>query len=313
MSVATKIGTRLIRITNALINFSLLLIILLLLAFGCYTVWDSGQVYGAASFSRYEKFKPTTEDGGKSFEDLQAINPDVFAWLTVYGTNIDYPIVQGKDNIKYVNTSAEGRHSLSGAIFLDYRTSSDFSDFSSILYGHHMETATMFGEIGLFHENTYFSARKYGTLYYGGKEHGLEFFAFVHADAYDGSVFRVKVTDEDEKQEYLDLLAKIAMHTRGDVPVTIDDRIVLLSTCSSNSTNGRDILVGKITQTVHDNPFVLEQPNNPVAIPVIDELSDSWTNADLPIKIGVVALLLSLILLLILVICRKKKSNKGDE
>jgi len=306
MSIAAKAGIRIIRIANGLVNTFVLIVILLLLAFGCYTMWDSGQVYGAASFSHYEMFKPTAESGDKPFKELQDKNSDVFAWLTVYGTNIDYPVVQGKDNIKYVNTSVEGKHSLSGAIFLDYRSSPDFSDFSSILYGHYMDAAAMFGEIGMFSNEEYFDARKYGTLYYDGQERGLEFFAFIHADAYDNSVFRVKVTGEDEQQAYLQLLIETAMHTRDDVAVTIDDRIVLLSTCSSTSTNGRDILVGKITETIYDNPFAKEETKPHMAIPVIDELNDSWMQANLWIKITIIVLPCILVLLVILMIFKKK-------
>jgi len=306
MSIAAKAGIRVIRIANGLINTFVLIVILLLLAFGCYTLWDSGQVYGAANSRHYEMFKPTAENGDKPFKELQAINPDVFAWLTVYGTNIDYPVVQGKDNIKYVNTSAEGKHSLSGAIFLDYRSSPDFSDFSSILYGHYMDASAMFGEIGMFSDEDYFNARKYGTIYYGGQEHGLEFFAFLHADAYDNSVFRVKVTGEDEQQAYLQLLMEMAMHTRADVPVTIDDRIVLLSTCSSDSTNGRDILIGKIIEEIYDNPFAKEETKPPMAIPVIDELNDSWMQASLLIKALIIGLPCILVLLMLLMIFKKK-------
>ncbi|MCL2200338.1 MAG: class B sortase [Oscillospiraceae bacterium] len=306
MNIAAKAGIRAIRIANGLINTVVLIVILLLLAFGCYTVWDSGQVFGAASFTHYEMFKPTAENNAKAFKELQAINSDVFAWLTVYGTNIDYPVVQGADNIKYVNTSAEGRHSLSGAIFLDYRSRADFSDFSSILYGHHMEAAAMFGEIGLFSAWDYFDARKYGTLYFDGQEHGLEFFAFVHADAYDNSVFRVRVTGEDEQEAYLGLLMEMAMHTRKDVSVTIDDRIVLLSTCSADSTNGRDILIGKIVETIHSDPFAVETTAPLIAIPVIDELGGSWVQADLWVKIVLVALPCVLVLLVILMIFKKK-------
>ncbi|MCG4817374.1 class B sortase, partial [Collinsella aerofaciens] len=79
-----------------------------------------------------------TAEGGLSFEQLKELNPEVFGWLTVYGTNIDYPVTQGKDNWKYVNTNALGEYSLSGAIFLDYTNRKDFQDFNSILYGHHM-------------------------------------------------------------------------------------------------------------------------------------------------------------------------------
>jgi len=282
-------------------------LVLLLLAFGSYAIWDSGQVHSAASSKQYERYHPTAENDGPSFQDLQARNPDVFAWLTVYGTNIDYPVVQGQNNIKYVNTDARGRHSLSGAIFLDARSGPNFSDFSSILYGHHMENRVMFGEIALFSGKSYFEARRYGMLYIEGREHGLEFFAFVHADAYDTAVFRNQITEPEEQQMYLELLMQMAIHTRPDVPVTIDDRIVLLSTCSPNATNGRDILIGKITDTVSHDPFRTETADRITAIPGIDTLPGMWIGAGLWVQIGIAIPAFLLILLASILICTKKR------
>ena len=308
MSTPTKVGKKIVWIMNELINIFVLLVILLLLTFSCYAIWDSGQVHSAASSANYEIYKPTIETETASFADLRAINPDVFAWLTVYGTNIDYPVVQGDDNIKYVNTDAKGNHSLSGAIFLDYRSGPNFSDFSSILYGHHMENQVMFGEISLFTDKSYFDARRYGALYIDGQEHGLEFFAFVHADAYDFDVFRVKIIEPEEKQAYLDLLTEQAIHLRADVPVTTEDRIILISTCSSDSTNGRDILVAKITDSAQPDPFEeVQAPSIPRTIQTIDELSDIWTQTPQWIKISIIVMPLLLILLILTLTYTRRK------
>jgi sortase B len=252
-----KIGKKAIRTADRVVNIIVMFAIILFLAIGCYSLWDSGKVYDAADVTRYEVYKPSTEDDGRSFSELQAINPEVTAWLTVYGTNIDYPVAQGDDNIKYVNTNAEGNYSISGAIFLDSRCSGDFSDFSSILYGHHMEKEAMFGELGLFMNKSYFDTHKYGSLYYGGQYRGLEFFAFLRADAYDGTVFKTKIEGDENRDEYLNTLLDMAEHT-SDIQVTPQDKIILLSTCSPSSTNGRDILVGKITDKLYNNPFRTE-------------------------------------------------------
>jgi sortase B len=314
MSAAVKLKA--IRLTNKAMNMLMVLVVLLLLAFGSYAMWDSKQVYQAADAARYEIYKPTEEDGGLSFKELQAINPEVFAWLTVYGTHIDYPVVQGSDNMKYVNTNAEGLYSLSGAIFLDNRASKDFSDFSSILFGHHMEKSTMFGEIGSFADKSYFDARKYGMLYYDGQEHGLEFFAFVHTDAYDGTVFRANVGPE-MRQAYLDTLLSKALHTR-DIQVTADDRIVLLSTCSASSTNGRDILVARITDNAYDDPFEMEETDTIGSLLKVDGLPGLW--ARIPPWLQIILLCTPFILLCLLLLSliknrrhSQRKSQRGDE
>ena len=242
---AELMGRSVIKIINGIVNYTVLVIIVLLIGFAGYALWDSKQIYQAADKSLYTVYKPTAADEGKSFKELQAINTEVFAWLTVYGTNIDYPVTQGPDNMKYVDTDAEGRYSLSGAIFLDYENSRDFSDFNSILYGHHMAKKAMFGEIGEFANRNIFDSRKYGNLYFDDKDHDIEFFAFVHCDAYDREVFTSNVAGEEDRQAYLDGLLEKAIYTR-DIGVTVKDQIILLSTCSSSSTNGRDILIGQI-------------------------------------------------------------------
>ena len=237
-----------IRGMDIFINFCLLIVVIAVLAFAAYALWDSAQVHRDADKSHYEVYKPTNENKGKTFAELISINREVIAWLTVFNTNIDYPVTQTVDNMKYVNTNAEGRYSLSGAVFLDYRNPGDFSDFNNILYGHNMDKRTMFGEVGEFADSDFFDTNKYGNLYFNGRNHGIEFFAFVHTDAYNGNVFW-PIVPEELRQEYLDCLMEDALQTR-DIGVTTDDNLILLSTCSPNSTNGRDILIGRITDRV---------------------------------------------------------------
>jgi len=257
---ANTIGRKTIYFMNQTVNIAVLTIVMLLISFAGYALWDSNQLHFAADKSHYAIYKPSIKDGGKSFKELQALNAEVIAWLTVYGTNIDYPVTQGHDNMKYVNTNAEGLYSLSGSIFLDHNNSRVFIDFNSILYGHHMEKKAMFGEIGEFAKKDIFDSHTYGNLYFNEKNYGIETFAFIHTDAYDFSIFHANVGD-DNRQAYLDNLLAKAMYTR-DIGVTIYDHIILLSTCSSTSTNGRDILVGRITEETHEDPYFDEGNND---------------------------------------------------
>jgi sortase B len=257
---ADKIGVKAIKVVNSIVNVMTLTIIVLLLAFAGYALWDSNQIYQTADKAHYAIYKPSIVDEGKSFKELQAINAEVFAWLSIYGTNIDYPVTQGPDNMKYVNTNAEGLYSLSGSIFLDHENSKDFSDFNNIVYGHHMEKKAMFGEIGNFSDRNVFDLHRYGNLYFDGENHGIEFFAFIHTDAYDSAVFTPNVTGE-KRQECLDNLLANAVY-KQDIGITTKDHIILLSTCSSSSTNGRDILIGRITEEVYKDTTIQAETND---------------------------------------------------
>jgi len=80
--------------------------------------------------------------------DMSSINPDYVGWIRVEGTGVDYPMVQGADNEKYLNITFTGVRNPSGAIFLDSRTIGGFSGFT-LVHGHNMRDGSMFG--GLYH------------------------------------------------------------------------------------------------------------------------------------------------------------------
>lgn len=214
--------------------------------------WDSAQISQQAESSLYETYRPTDDD--LSFEELRKLNPEVFGWLSVYGTHIDYPLVQGKDNIKYVNTDAKGNFALSGSIFLDARNNKSFQDINNILYGHHMEKKTMFGELSSFSNKDYFEKHQYGTIYYDDKWHGIEFFAFLHADAYDSILYNPKIDGEVGRKSYQNYVKSHAMNYR-EIQLENNDHYVILSTCTSDSTNGRHILVGRLTENIYKDSF----------------------------------------------------------
>ncbi len=250
MKKKISFGRRAIRLVDQLINTALFVVLVVMLVYGGYSLWDSKQVFASADPRQYSEFKPGGEEEGEdslSFSELQRLNPDVFGWLTVYGTHIDYPIVQGEDNMEYVSTDAKGEYCMSGAIFLDYRAQKDFTDFNNIFYGHHMAENAMFGDIGRFIEEDYFLQRLYGNLYFDGENHGIEFFAFLEADAYDKEVFASPIANEKQQQAFLENLLEKAMYTR-EIGVTTEDRLVLLSTCASSATNGRHLLVGRVVE-----------------------------------------------------------------
>ena len=285
---------------DIIIGILVLTAILLALAFAGYALWDSEQVHNQADKSMYTVYKPTVENEGKTFMELRELNDEVIAWLTVYDTNIDYPITQANDNMKYVTTNAEGRYSLSGSVFLDYRNSSGFTDFNSIIYGHNMDKKTMFGEIGYFEDEKFFDLHEYGNLYFDGADHGVEFFAFIHTDAYNSGIFWPNVP-EDKRQEYLNDLLDEALNFR-DVGVTISDRIVLLATCSPVTTNGRDILVGRIT----DLSYIVED------VEIVEPQSPDQTRI-LARPIHVVPFLLKTLLAIMLVLRFRNTHNRSTK
>lgn len=236
-----RVFEKAVRLCNSLLNACILLILACVVGYCGFVLWDTYMVGLEASNQVYEKYKPSLENT-LSFEDLQAINPEVVGWLELEGTNIDYPITQGEDNLKYVNMSAEGEYSLSGSLFLDYRNSLSPVDPVSIVYGHDMVDDKMFGGLVRYKSIEYAEKHSMGSLYLGGEFYTLSVMAFLETDAYDTSVYNAGVSRGDLDAYY----NKILERSVTTLPVNFDarkDSLLLLSTCSSEETNGRDVVI----------------------------------------------------------------------
>ena len=161
------LAARIVRGADRILTGLLIVLLTMILAYACFALWDTWRIYnGAGVDESLLQYKPELNaDNGDSFEELMALNPDVCAWLSIEGTHIDYPVVQGTDNVTYVNTDVYGAFSLSGSIFLDYRNAPDFTDSYSLIYGHHMDGEVMFGELAYFLEQAYFEEYPTGFLY----------------------------------------------------------------------------------------------------------------------------------------------------
>lgn len=244
----------LVRIANGIVNVVILLLAVLLIGYGVFSIWDNNRILNQASAKSYETYRPAEEKDSPSFAQLQAMNPDVLGWISIYGTGIDYPLVQGKDNDEYLNRDIDGSFRLSGSIFLDSTNARDFSDFNTIIYGHHMVKDRMFGDLDKFTDQSFFDSHRYGSLYYGGRMHGLEIFAMVEADAYDFELYNPQVGESaGARQSYLDQVLRKASWSR-ECGVGPGDHVVMLSTCAGN-TNGRYVVFARITDTVPKNSF----------------------------------------------------------
>ena len=244
-------------LSRAVDNIVLLtLLVCLLVSIWAFT--DSRMVTAAASPTKYETYKPTSEEGRKSFAELQAMNSDVIGWLTIYGTSIDYPIVKAQDNNwEYLSKNPEGEWESSGSLFVDYRSDPHFQDFNTIIHGHHMANHVMFGDLDLFTGRTYFNEHQYANLYFDGANHGLEIFAVMTIDAYHPVASTVAAQGE-AREELLRRIWTEAVNTR-DVSVTADDHIVVMTTCNLGETNGRYTLVAKLLDHEVANPFPEEE------------------------------------------------------
>jgi len=173
---------------------------------------------------------------GIDLAELRATNSDVVGWITIPGTPLSYPLMQGTDNQYYLNHTWKKTKSAVGAIYLDYRNSDDMSDFNSIIYGHRMSDSSMFNCLRHYSDQSYFE--EHPSIYIVTDEGVLryEIFAAYEADAVSGHTYRLGLVEEEGQQAYINYCSR-----RSGIEIDVipepGDHIITLSTCVSPGGN----------------------------------------------------------------------------
>ena len=239
------------RVGNRILSIMAGILILLMLSYGMYSLWDTYKIY-ANSFADEEllKFRPTDDgEDNPTLKDLKKLNPDVKAWIQVPKTNIDYPVVQGQDDMEYINKNVYGEFELSGAIFLSCLNKDDFSDPYNLVYGHNMKNGGMFADVADFTNKEYFETHQKGKLYLTDATRKIRFFACMKVTAADAKIYHPDGYRKENLKDLLDYIQANAVQYR-DVNVADENSLIALSTCSEAETNGRVVLIGNLERKV---------------------------------------------------------------
>lgn len=270
--------------TGSAVSIAVIVAAVLGFACGAYALWDANDVITSALSEKYDEYKPEAE--GLGFAQLKEMNPEVCGWISIYGTAIDYPVVHGEDNEKYLKTGATGEYSLSGAVFIDKDNDRHFTDFNTIIYGHNMAGNAMFGDVSDYKDESFYLGHQTGNLYLEpdadgkGRDYGLKVLAFVEADAYLSGLYETDISDRQGKAAFLKEAESSAVYKSGDergadiscasttpngpgkligsigrFDIYGKDHLVMLSTCTSNVTNGRHVLICLLTDKVFEDPY----------------------------------------------------------
>lgn len=244
-----------LKAANALFSFIVIASLSLTAAYAGYALWDNNRIYTAAEDVQADmiKLKPhINEDGGASFEELLAVNSDVCAWVTLDNTGIDYPVLQGSDNLSYINTDVYGNFALAGSIFLDSRNDKTFHEPYALLYGHHMEEHRMFGDLDLYKDEKFFAENRTGTLILPDRTYDLEIISCLLLSASEDSIFDPTLW-EDDIEGLLRFTKEQSLHTNEDVLNWLEyeaenPQILALTTCASDYTDARTIVLAAMKQ-----------------------------------------------------------------
>lgn len=218
-----------------------------LIVYSGYVVYDTNYIEKQA-FNSVDllQYRPAIiDDAGAALDanTLASINPDYRGWLTMYDTNIDYPVMQAEDDVYYVSHDIYRRASLSGAIYMAAANSRDARDNYNLLYGHHMDNGSMFGGLDLYAEPDYLDAHRRGILVAESDVYDLRVFALARTDAYEGVIYSAGNRMEGVLHYLRHPDGKKTEVLYFDEAELGDARqIMALSTCASDETNGRLVL-----------------------------------------------------------------------
>lgn len=209
---------------------------------------DDGENANAEGDSSKSKKKETKTDDFQApkvdFDELKDINSDIIGWIKVQGTVINYPIVQGDDNTYYLKKTFEKQSNYSGAIFMDYLNAPDFSSDNTVLYGHNLKTGEMFGGLQKYEKKDYLKEHKYIWVITPEYNKKYEIFASYKTDE-RSEVYTLEFNSFEDMDGYF-RLAKENSYFSSDSILLQDDKILTLSTCVSDSEEGRRVVQAKL-------------------------------------------------------------------
>ncbi|MGN1314580.1 MAG: class B sortase [Lachnospiraceae bacterium] len=184
------------------------------------------------------------------YKKLYSQNKSLIGWLKIDDTNIDYPVMQTVNNEYYLDHNYTQEYDKNGSIFLDKDCDITNPGTNMIIYGHHMKSGKMFGNLDKYSSEDYYQKHpliQFDTLY----EEGIWQIMYV---------FRSRVYNEDEivfkYYQFLDAatpeefdstmqeMANISLYDTG-VTATYGERLITLSTCDHQEEEGRFVVVAK--------------------------------------------------------------------
>lgn len=193
--------------------------------------------YGIAIPEKNLDFKQLRED----------TNKDIYAWICLPGTVIDYPVVQHpSDEAYYLEHNLDGSKGYPGCIYSQSYNKKDFSDRMTVLYGHNMKDGTIFAGLHNYEDADFFKENPYVFLYTENDIFVYKIFAAYAASDehllfnYDWTIDRIFLDYLAGIQERKDL----SRNVDREIELTADSQILTLSTCIGGVQNKRYLVQG---------------------------------------------------------------------
>ncbi len=222
-----------------------------------YTVYEAQQQKPEVTHT-VEQIE-TLVDNPIDFETLQSQNGEIYSWLIVPGTEVDYPIVQNEyDDSFYLKHSALDKSWLdSGAVYTEMHNSLDFTDRVTVIYGHNGYGNTMFTTLHNFEDEEFFKDHEFFYIYTPDSKLTYEIVsAFKYDDRHIMNSF--DFSDDEVFLSFTDMIMnpestnKNVRESLGKT-FTVDDNVVVLSTCITHQRSNRYLVCGVLVNNEKTN------------------------------------------------------------
>lgn len=176
----------------------------------------------------------------KRINKLHETYPDLIGFITIPGTKINYPIMQGEDDEFYLSHAYNGEVNSSGAIFLTSYNNINFSEIYQILYGHNMRVGTMFGGLHKYEqEEDYLKEHPSVYIYTLDKVMKYDIFSYYNVDAAD-EIYNIFYQTIEEFEPVFEKMVKRSV-VQSELKPEYSQGILTMSTC--NGSTGRRFVV----------------------------------------------------------------------
>lgn len=187
------------------------------------------------------------------FSNLLKINDDIIGWIYMEDTVVNYPLLQGENNLYYLDKTLYKKYLASGSIYLDCDNEPDFSDAHSIIFGHNMKNHTMFGDLSDLRDEDYLKEHPYVDLILtDGTWMRYEIFSMYRAHVEDGT-FRAPLNKAKNFKPFMELITEKNMYADSELDLPVvqeDDKVLTLSTCTEDSADLERFVVHAVLVSV---------------------------------------------------------------
>ena len=183
------------------------------------------------------------------FDELTALNDEIYAWIDMPGSIINYAVVQSRtDDLFYNNHGVDKAYFSGGSIYSQRYNSTDFQDSMTVLYGHNRQSQTMFAQLNNFADAEYFAANRDIYIYTPETVYHYEIFAaYPHS-----SEHLLLCHDFTDPQQFADYFASLGeainANYRRDLFPQAGDKVLTLSTCYKQNHQQRYLVQGVLTE-----------------------------------------------------------------